>query len=310
MTRLLSSLISLIILITAVFFLARALPGGPAYAILGLRATPDAVGAVNMALGLNNPVWRQYLIWWAHLLHGDLGTSFLLNRPVTVLLAEYAGNSALLYAAGLGAAACLAVASGLVHGLCWKSWPGRAIGALEIAFYALPGFFLGTVLIAIFSGWLGWLPSSGMSNLRLQHPGLADTARHLILPVATIMLFGFAPLSRYFAEGVHAERESDYARAAAARGLPPWRIVVRHVLRNALRPFVTMLGLSFPAVISTTLVVETVFGYPGLGWLLWRAALRQDYPMVLGVVLVAGLVTMAANLMADLTNRWLDPRLR
>jgi peptide/nickel transport system permease protein len=302
--------ISVALLVSAVFFVVHATPGGPAFAILGLKATPEAVEAVDRAVGLDQPLWRQFLLWWGHVLRGQLGESYLLNRPVAALIGEYGRHSLALYACGLAGAALLALTAGLVHGVFWRRWPGRAIGAMEMAFYALPGFFVGTMLVAVFSTWLGWLPAAGMVDLRLEQPGFADYARHLVLPVAAMMLFGFAPLSRNFAQSVHTEMASDYVREAAAKGLAPGAILLRHVLRNALRPFVTLLAVSFPALISSTLVIETVFGYPGLGWLLWRAATRQDYPVVVGVVLVAGVVTVAANMAADLVNRWLDPRLR
>jgi peptide/nickel transport system permease protein len=308
--RLAASAASLALLATAVFCVLHATPGGPAYAILGLKASPAAVETVDRAVGLDQPVWRQFLIWWAHLLHGQLGVSYLLNRNVATLIRDYGANSLVLYAAGITAASLLGLGAGLLHGMFWGRATGRALGALEIGFYAMPGFFVATMLVAGFSTWLGWLPAGGIADLRLQQPGAWDTLRHLILPAAAVALTGFAPLSRYFASSVRQELAADYARAAAARGLGRLAILWRHVARNALRPFVTMLGLSFPSLISSMLVIETVFGYPGLGWLLWRSAVRQDYPVVMGVVLVTGLMTVAANLAADIANSWLDPRLR
>ncbi len=308
--RLAASATSLALLVTAVFAVLHATPGGPAYAILGLKASPAAVETLDRAVGLDEPVSRQFLIWWAHVLHGQLGASYLLNRNVAALIRDYGANSLLLYAAGITEAAMLGLGMGLLHGMFWGRAGGRALSALEIGFYAMPGFFVATMLVAVFSVWLGWLPAAGMTDLRLQQPGAADYLRHLILPVSAVALTGFAPLSRYFASSVRQELAADYARAAAARGLGRVAILWRHVARNALRPFVTMLGLSFPPLISSMLVIETVFGYPGLGWLLWRSALRQDYPVLMGVVLVTGLMTVAANLAADAANSWLDPRLR
>jgi peptide/nickel transport system permease protein len=308
--RLAASAASLALLAVAVFAVLHATPGGPAYAILGLKASPAAVEALDRAAGLNQPVWRQFLIWCAHLLHGQLGVSYMLNRDVAALICDYGANSLLLYAAGLTAAALLGLGAGLLHGIFWGRAAGRAVGALEIGFYAMPGFFVATMLLAAFSVWLGWLPASGIADLRLPQPGAMDYLRHLILPAASVALTGFAPLSRYFASSVRQELAAEYARAAAARGLGQTAILLRHVTRNALRPFVTMLGLSFPAMLSSMLVIETVFGYPGLGWLLWRSAIRQDYPVVMGVVLITGLMTVTANLAADIAGSWLDPRLR
>ena len=301
---------TLAILVTLTFIAAHAVPGGPAYAILGLKATPAGVGAVNLRLGLDVPVWRQYLVWWAHLLHGDLGNSYLLNRPVASLLAEYQARTAALYGGGLALGAALAVGGGLLHGMMFRNWRGRAFAALELTLYALPAFVVGTVLMAVFSTTLGWLPAGGASTLRLAQPGWGDALRHLVLPVCTVALVSYAGLAPYFAQSVHQELQRPYARTALAKGLTPWGVACRHVFRNALRPMVTMLGLSFPALIAGSVVVESVFGFPGLGWLLWRSALAHDYPVLIGIVLLVGIATILGNLAAELLNTWLDPQAR
>ncbi len=306
--RISAGALAILLLATLAFLLAHALPGGPAYAILGLRATPDRQGALDLQLGLDVPVWQQYQIWLRHLLHGDFGTSFAENRPVADILPAYAANSLLLSAAGLLGAVALALPFGLAHGLTARRLPGRVLGAIELAFYALPGFVIGTALIAIFSGWLDWLPASGDADLRRAVPSLADRARHLLLPAATIALFSFAPLARYVALATDEALASPFVRAARARGAGPAAVLFRHALPHALRPLVTMLGVSFAGFVSGTIAVETVFGYPGLGWLLWRAVLGRDYPVIVAIVLIGGVVTLIATLVADLCAGWLDPR--
>jgi peptide/nickel transport system permease protein len=306
--RLAATFATLAVLVTLTFVAAHAVPGGPAYAILGLNATPSAVGAVNMQLGLDVPVWRQYLIWWLHVLHGDLGNSYLLNRPVASLLAEYQMRTLALYGGGLTLGTLLAVAGGLLHGMWFGDWRGRALGALELTLYALPSFFVGTGLMVVFSTSLGWLPAGGANDLRLLHPGLHDTLRHLVLPVCTVALAVYAGLAPYFAQSVDQELRLSYARTARAKGLTQWGVVTRHVFRNALRPLVTMLGLSFPGLIAGSVVVESVFSFPGLGWLLWRSALAHDYPVLIGIVLLVGVATVLGNFAAELINTWLDPR--
>jgi peptide/nickel transport system permease protein len=301
---------TLAVLVTLTFIAAHTVPGGPAYAILGLRATPAGVAAVDLQLGLDVPVWQQYAVWWGHVLHGNLGTSYLLNRPVAALLAEYQMRTLALYGSGLTLGAVLALGGGLLHGLWFRNWRGRALAALELTLYALPSFFVGTALMAVFSTGLGWLPAGGASDLRLAHPGFGDAVRHLALPVATVALATYAGLAPYFAQAIHEELQLPYARTALAKGLAPSGVVLRHVLRNALRPMVTMLGLSFPALIAGSVVVESVFSFPGLGWLLWRSALAHDYPVLIGIVLLVGVATIAGNLAAELINTWLDPRAR
>lgn len=306
--RLAASALSLAILVTLTFVLVHLTPGGPAYSILGMKSTPKAVAALNAQLGLDVPLWRQYLIWWQHLLHGDLGFSFILHRPVGELLLSYERNTIAMYAIATIISTLAAIGLGLAHGVYYLRWQGRAIGALELALYAVPSFFVGTVLVLLFAIQWDLLPAGGLTDIRSADPPASAYIAHLVLPVLTISLVTLAGLSRYFAQSVHEELARDYVRTAAAKGLSFPRILFGHVLRNALRPLVTVLGLSFPYIFAGGVVVETVFSYPGLGWLLWRSALSQDYPVLVAIVLLIGVLTVLGNLLADLVNGLLDPR--
>jgi peptide/nickel transport system permease protein len=306
--RLASSCLSLFILVTLVFFMAHLTPGGPAYSILGQKATPASVAALNQRLGLDESLPRQFGLWLWHLLHGRLGYSYLLNRPVGQLLWVYERNTLVFYALSIFIGTGLSLLLGLAQGVWSGRWPARLIGAFQLGFYAMPSFFVAAMLILWFAVDLGWLPASGITDLRDPHPGLASFAAHLALPVATVALFTAASLSRYFGEAVHEELGKDYVRTARAMGAGPAAILLRHVLRNALRPLVTMLGLSFPYIFTGGVIVESVFNYPGLGWLMWRSALSQDYPILTAIVLVIGILTVLGNLLADLVNGLLDPR--
>jgi peptide/nickel transport system permease protein len=164
------------------------------------------------------------------------------------------------------------------------------------------------MLVLWFSVQLKWFPASGITDLRQVHPGIGSFAAHLVLPVTTVALLTVSSLSRYFGEAVHDELSKDYVRTARAKGVGFTAILFRHVLRNALRPLVTMLGLSFPYIFTGGVIVESVFNYPGLGWLMWRSALSQDYPILIAIVLLIGLLTVIGNLLADLVNGLLDPR--
>ena len=303
-----SAALSLAILVTLTFVLVNIAPGSPVYGILGPKADPRSVAELTHTLGLDQPLWRQYLLWWDHLAHGQLGFSYLVQRPVAGLLATYELNTLALQIISLTASLLIAFGLGLAHGVFYNRAPGRAIGGLELALYALPSFFSGTLLILWFSMGLGWFPAGGLENLRLAHQTVASTALHLALPACTVVLLTVPVLSRYFAQSVHEELGRDYVRSALARGASPSRILVRHVIRNALRPLVTVLGLSLPSIFAGGVVVETVFAYPGLGWLLWRSALSQDYPVLIGIVLVIGILTVLGNLLADIANTLLDPR--
>jgi peptide/nickel transport system permease protein len=315
---------TLVALVTLTFVLARAMPGGAAYAILGLRANPASVAELDRRLALDVPLWRQYGLWWWHVLHGRLGTSYLLSRDVRGVLAEFAGNTLALDALGLVLAVALGIGLGVAHGVAqgkakgepgqtaWagRRWLGRAIGAAELFFYAMPGFFIGSLLLMVFSAWLHWLPAGGVVDLRLEHPGLADRLRHMVLPACSLALLWFAGFSRVMAASVQTELARDYVRTARARGLGEAAILFRHVLPNALHPVVTLLGLAFPALFAGSVVVESVFSYPGLGWLLWRSAVSHDDPVLVAIVLVIGVATIAGNLGADVLNSWLDPAAR
>ena len=310
LNRLSSGVLSLALLVTLTFFIAHLSPGGPAYSILGLKATPVSVDAVNMKLGLDVPLWRQFGTWWLHLLRGDLGYSYLMNQPVGELIGTYEANTLSISIAAILLSTLLTIGIGLVQGVHAEGWIGRAIDGAQLAVYALPSFFIATVLVLGFSVAWPVLPASGVASIRLEHPEAWDIVRHAVLPVATITIFTTAGLSRFFGQAVAEELGKEYVRTAAAKGVPPMRILFGHVLRNALRPLVTILGLSFPAIFAGGVVVETVFGYPGLGWLLWRSALSHDYPVLIAIVLLIGVFTILGNLAADLVNTALDPRAR
>ncbi len=306
--RLGSAGLSLAILVTLTFVLVNIAPGSPVYGLLGPKAAPASVAELTHSLGLDQPLWQQYLHWWGHLAHGDLGRSYLVQRPVAGLLASYEMNTLALQIVSLTASLLIAFGLGLAHGVYYGRAAGRAIGGIELALYALPSFFSGTLLILWFSMGLGWFPAGGVEDLRLPRQNVASVALHLALPAMTIILLTVPVLSRYFAQSVHEELGRDYVRSAAARGASPARILIGHVVRNALRPLVTVLGLSLPSIFAGGVVVETVFSYPGLGWLLWRSALSQDYPVLIGIVLVIGILTVLGNLLADIVNTLLDPR--
>ncbi len=306
--RLGSAGLSLLILTLLAFVMSHLTPGGPAYSILGPAARPDTVAAINHEFGLDLPIWRQYLRWLWQLAHGRLGSSYLSNQPVGAMLLSYEANTILLQLVALTASLAIAFGLGLLHGVFHARRLGRLIGTVELGLFALPSFFVGTLLILWVSMGLGWLPAGGLEDLRLQHQTPGSILSHLALPAATITLFTVPALSRYLAQSVHEELGRDYVRSAAARGASPGRILFRHVLRNALRPVVTLLGLSLPTIFAGGIVTETVFSYPGLGWLLWQSAIGQDYPVLIGIVLVIGVLTVLGNLLADLVNGLLDPR--
>ena len=306
--RLGTSVVSIALLVTIVFFMIHATPGGPAYSILGVRATPAAVAALNRQMGLDHPLWEQYLTWWTHLFQGNLGYSYTQHAPVASLMGSYLQNTLLLDVLATLIAIVFSVFIGMVQGAFAERAAGKVIGALQITFYALPVFFIGSILILIFAIDLGWLPSGGISGNGAG--GWHDYLRHMILPAVTLALPITAGLSRYFGRQARNEYRLDYVRTARARGVPPLRLAIVHVLRNAIRPLVTVIGMMIPYIFVGGVLTESVFNYPGLGWLLWRSALNQDYPTLTAIVLLIGILTIAGNLAADLVNSILDVRVR
>ncbi len=313
LNRLGTSALSLFLLVTIVFFMIHATPGGPAYSILGLHATPQAVAALDRQMGLDHPVWQQYGIWWEHLLEGNLGYSFTQHAPVVSLMGAYLKNSILLYALATAIAIVFSVIIGMLQGYWAERTPGLVIGGLQMIVYSLPVFFIGTLLILFFAIDLNWFPPGGIGSGESWQSGgahIGSYIQHMILPGVTLALPLTAGLSRYFGHQARSEYRLDYVRTARARGIPPLRIAINHVLRNAIRPLVTVIGMMIPGIFVGGVLTESVFNYPGLGWLLWRSALEQDYPTLTAIVLLIGILTILGNLGADLLNSILDVRVR
>ena len=312
LNRLGTSVLPLLLLVTIVFFLIHATPGGPAYSILGMHATPEAVAALNKQMGLDHPIWQQYGIWWEHLFEGNLGYSFTQHAPVASLMGSYLANSIILYVLATVVAVLFSVLIGMFQGYWAERTPGVLIGAGQIIVYSIPTFFIGVMLILFFAIYVSWFPPGGIGGEQSAGGALniGSYFHHMVLPAITIALPLTAGLSRYFGHQARSEYRLDYVRTARARGVPPLRVAFNHVLRNAIRPLVTVIGMMIPGIFVGGILTESVFNYPGLGWLLWRSALEQDYPTLSAIVLLIGVLTILGNLAADLTNSILDVRVR
>jgi peptide/nickel transport system permease protein len=306
--RCLEAAATLVVLVTVTFCVAHVTGNDAARSILGWRASAQGIRSLQHMLGTDRSLTAQYAAWWGALLHGNLGRSAITNQPVAAMIGDYAGRTLALYTLGLVSAALLAVALGLLHGAFYRGAIGRICAALEIALYVMPGFFIAALLGMVFSAWLHVLPAGDMVDARRDAPDLLDRARHLVLPAVSVMLLACPALARVFAQSVDAELSRDYVRTARARGLGYGAILFRHVMPNAARPLVTLLGLSLPVIFSGDVVVESAFNYPGLGLLLRQSAQDQDYAVLLGIVLLIGVATIVGNLAADMALARLDPR--
>jgi peptide/nickel transport system permease protein len=290
-----------------VFSAVYALPGNVAYMILGQYASPADIAALEQKLGLNDPLWVQYVRWLTALVHGDLGQSLSMNRPVGPLLLESLQHSSVLMCISLPLIAIVGISLGVYAAARQGSLSDRILGLLEYSVVAVPEFFWCIVGVIIFAGWLNWLPATGYSPIT---DGVGDWARHLVLPVATLVLGYIAHIARLTRSSMIDVLRTSYILAARAKGIPERVILLRHALPNALLPAVTVLALDVGSLIGGLVVVETVFSYPGLGWLLIFAISHQDIPIVVSGVMVVAAAYSLANLCADILYAALNPRIR
>ncbi|HET9094640.1 MAG TPA: ABC transporter permease [Solirubrobacteraceae bacterium] len=292
----------------AVFVLEHLTPGSLAHAILGPRATPAAVAAFNAAGGLNHPLPVQYLTFVWHLLHGNLGYSYKLNRSVGSLIAAELPNDLILVGLGVALALLIALPLGLAQAVRRNRPLDHLASAATLALYSMPSYWLALLLIAGLSVSTHLLPpEAGQSS---QTAGILLDPRGLVLPVLTLTLVNVGWFSRYVRSAAIDALAQDYVRLARAKGLPERLVLGRHVLRNSLLTVVTLLGLSVPLLLTSGLVVEYVFNVPGVGLTYWTAASNADYPVELGVTVLAGTATVLGSALADLAYAALDPRVR
>jgi peptide/nickel transport system permease protein len=301
------SVVVLILVSMIVFGLMQLLPGGPARAILGTHATPTAIAAFNQANGLDSPLPVQYWHWLTGVLTGNLGFSYVLNQPVASLLGQRLPKTAFLAGVSVVLALLIAVPVGLYQASRQNRADDYALTTITFLLYSTPAFWLALLLIDAFSVRVHLFPAEapqGSFSAILSDPGA------LVLPVLTITLVTVAAFSRYVRSSVVDELAQDYVRMARSKGAGRRRILLRHVLRNSISPVVTLLGLSLPFILSGTLISEQIFNYPGVGLLFFNAATTQDYPVLMGVVLVVGAATVVGSLLADISYALLDPRVR
>ena len=300
-------LLVLLIISFTVFAVTQLLPGNAAVMMLGEFSTPDQRAAIDLALGLNDPWWQQYLHWLNGIVHGDWGTSPGLARSVMSLVGEALGRSAALAAATLVAVTLVAVPVGVAGALLRGTVFDLAIGLFAYVGASVPEFVTATLLLVLAAGDGGWLPAGGYAPL---WEGAGAFALHMVLPVATLSLILVAHLSRQVRSEMGEALASDYVRAARVRGLSPVRVVMVHALRNALAPAVAVLSLDVGYLLGGILVVEEVFAWPGLGRLLIYAVQNRDLPLIQAATLVMAAAYALSNLVADIAIALLDPRVR
>lgn len=282
-----------------VFLLIHIVPGDPVQAMLGESAQPADLEAMRIALGLHLPLLQQWLEFMNNLLHLDLGESFYSRRDISLLLAEHLGPTAILAVASLLIAICIAVPLGSLAAMNRGShWDRIAMGFSTLGI-AIPNFWMGPLLILIFSIALGWLPVSGSKGLS-----------SLILPAITLGTALAALLSRMVRSSLLEVLTEDYITAARARGMSSARVILRHAMPNAALPVITVLGMQLGGLLAGAVITETIFSWPGIGQLTIESIQRRDYPVVQACVLVISFTYVFVNLLTDLCYGMLDPRVR
>jgi len=306
--RSLQALVVLVIVTIIVFVILHFLPGSPARALLGIRATPQAIRQFNIANGYNRSLPMQYVLYVGRLLRGNLGFSYHFDQSVSSLLAIDLPKSALLVGAAYILALLIAIPMGVIQGVRRNKISDHTLTTLSFIGYSMPTFWLGILLIVAFSAQLHIFPPEGPQGATVSTV-LQDPSA-LVLPIATLTIVTVAQFSRFIRSSVIDNLLQDYVRTARAKGLSTRQLVVRHVLRNSLLSIITLVGLSLPSVLSGAIIVEALFNYPGMGWLFWQAAGSHDYPVLMGFTVVVGLATVVGNLLADVAYAVADPRIR
>ncbi|MCL6406842.1 ABC transporter permease [Dickeya dadantii] len=286
------------------FLLVRAIPGDPARLLLGIRSTPDAIARIRAQYGLDEPVWLQYFYFLRNLLRGEMGRSIVYKIDTLPLVASRVEPTLLLVLGSVLMALLLAVVLATLAVRHHGGLTDQIIRLVSTAGLGFPAFWLGIMLILLFSLRLGWFPVSGYGS------NWVERLHHLFLPCLTVALALSAVLTRNLRVSLLAELKSDYVVAARARGQPERRIFWRHVVPNSLVPTLNLLAVNIGWLIGGTVVIESVFALPGMGQLLVRAIFSRDYMVVQGVVMLFAVATVTVNLLADLLTVALDPRIR
>jgi peptide/nickel transport system permease protein len=305
--RLFSTLIVMMIVGIFVFLLLHLSPGDPAAIIAGDNATPEQIDGIRRKLGLEDPLLVQFVRWAAHVLQGDLGISIFSNEPVLKLVGQRLEPTISLALTTLLVAVTLAVTFGVLA--AWKAgtWVDRLLMVISVVGFSVPVFVVGYLLIYLFAIELRWLPVQGYTPIA---EGLGPWARNLVLPSTALGLAYIALIARITRASMLDVLSEDYIRTAKAKGVANSSMLLKHALKNAGVPIVTVIGIGVALLISGVVITETVFNIPGIGRLVVDAIAKRDYPIIQGVILIFSGVYVLVNLLVDLTYTLIDPRIR
>lgn len=290
------------------FILIHMVPGSAARAVLGVKATSARIAIFNAAYGLNRPLYVQFGDYVDQVLHGNLGDSYMTQQPVLTEIIQRLPGDVLLLGVSTVLALLIAIPMGIYQAVRRNRPSDHLLDGVSFTLYSMPDFFFAIMLIAIFSVQLRILPPEAPSAQSLT--GMLADPRALVLPILTLTLISVAGFSRYMRAAAIDVLAQDYLRTARATGASERLVLFRHVVRNSILPIVTLVGLSFPGIVSGAVIAEEVFNFQGMGLLFFQAATEHDFPVLLGCTLIIGVATVVGNLAADYAYGILDPRTR
>lgn len=306
--RLVTALIVVIGVTMVTFGLLHVIASSPGRAVLGLHASPAQVAAFNKAHGYDAPIYVQYGRYLDQLIHGNLGYSYKMDQSVSALLGENILRSVWLSGASIFLAIICAFPLGIYQAYRRNSISDYTLTAGSFILYSMPSFFLGLLLIQFFALDLRWFPVEGAQQTNVL--AVIANIHAMVLPIVTLAAIQLAAYSRYMRSAALDNLAQDYIRLARAKGLSERAVLARHLLRNSSLPMITLIGLSIPALLAGNLITETLFNYPGLGFLFYTALQNEDYPVLLAITLIGAIAVVIGNLIADVAITVADPRVR
>ena len=295
--------------ITIIDYAIMSLAGSPLEMMGGPRMTAAGIALKAEELGLDQPVWMQYIRWLGEVLKGNLGTCYKSYRPVAEIISENIGPTLLLMGTSLIVGLLIALPAGIYSAL--HRYKKRDYAVVTASFFAgsIPGFFLALLLTYFFNAKLGWLPSGGMMTAGTGG-GFLDVARHMVMPVTVLAVSVAASNVRYVRSAVLEILETDYLRTARSKGIGRRKVINKHALRNALLPIVTMIGMQIPMLFGGAVIVEQIFQWPGLGLIAMNAITGRNYPVIMGVCLLSAVVVLLTNILTDIVYALVDPTIK
>ena len=307
LTRLAYLAMVLVVMSILVFLVTQAMPGDVASMIAGQFASKEVIDAITVKLGLDQPLIVQYGRWAAGILQGDLGRSLVLEQPVAPILMEALSRSLVLAVVALAVVTVIGIGLGVLAAVRRGRLADQMVSGVSYLGIAVPDFFWAIVLVLVFGSYLKWLPTGGYTPLA---DGFVPWASHLVLPVVTLVLMLIARIARLTRSSMIDVLQTNYVKYARAKGLPEKVVIVRHALRNALLPTITVLAIDFGLILGGVVVIETVFSFPGMGRLLLFAIQRHDLPLIQATILIISTAYCLANLTADLLYAFVNPKIR